>query len=583
MPPKSAAERQRKCRAIMSDEKKEEQRERAKERMRKIRENRSTTKRKAENKKTAERMKRWRAKKRELMLNTSDTSRDTSTVSYHSTQTLGKAVKKVIRCLPKSPRKKKAVIQKLSEKFVVAENPSTSSAGGRPGHSQLVRDTIEDFYLRDDISRQFAGLKDVVSVRCPQTKKRIRKQKRLLMYNVKEVYHLFAHEFPDIKVSPSYFAALRPKEVVLASSHAHTVCCCPYCENVRFLVRATQWTCANPNTTSLLIEKVVCSIENEECMKKRCDSCKTKALDFLTDNVADVAEVRVNQWEGGNLVEKVWDRENFIFEFQRQITHMCRHKYNISTQSKCLRQQKCDLGEDEVIMLSDFAENYTTKFQNEVMAAHWNSPASSSVTIYTVVVYYKAFGETLEKSFAVISNSTKHGSLEVALFNRAILCELKKTVDIRTVHFWTDGAAQHFKNWKTMVVLTYMKDDENMQCDWNFQESYHGKGPHDGIGAICKRTVWKRVIQGRNIVRNAKDFFDIVNTLCKSTTCLYIPETVVESDRGFWESRWATARKAKGIIHARRIVPIEPYVIDMYENSGVNSTFIKTCDLSPTT
>src|SRR5258705_11153405 len=100
-------------------------------------------------------------------------------------------------------------------------------------------------------SRQFAGIKDVVSVRCPQTKKRIRKQKRLLMYNVKEVYHLFAHEFPDIKVSPSYFAALRPKEVVLASSHAHTVCCCPYCESVRFLVRATQWTCANPNTTSV--------------------------------------------------------------------------------------------------------------------------------------------------------------------------------------------------------------------------------------------------------------------------------------------------------------------------------------------
>ncbi len=36
------------------------------------------------------------------------------------------------------------------------------------------------------------------------------------------------------------------------------------------------------------------------------------------------------------------------------------------------------------------------------------------------------------------------------------------------------------------------------------QESYHGKGPHDGIGSVCKRAVWRHILQGRAVVKVAQ-------------------------------------------------------------------------------
>lgn len=37
----------------------------------------------------------------------------------------------------------------------------------------------------------------------------------------------------------------------------------------------------------------------------------------------------------------------------------------------------------------------------------------------------------------------------------------------------------------------------SMYSEWNFFKSYHGKGPHDGIGGAVKRTIWKKVLQGQ--------------------------------------------------------------------------------------
>jgi hypothetical protein len=43
-----------------------------------------------------------------------------------------------------------------------------------------------------------------------------------------------------------------------------------------------------------------------------------------------------------------------------------------------------------------------------------------------------------------------------------------------------------------------------MYCSYSFKESYHGKGPHDGIGAACKRKVWNYILRGQSVAENAK-------------------------------------------------------------------------------
>lgn len=55
------------------------------------------------------------------------------------------------------------------------------------------------------------------------------------------------------------------------------------------------------------------------------------------------------------------------------------------------------------------------------------------------------------------------------------------------------------------LSLSFYKDINKCSAEWNFCESYHGKGPHDGIGALIKWNVYRRVLQGRATVKSAKD------------------------------------------------------------------------------
>ena len=71
------------------------------------------------------------------------------------------------------------------------------------------------------------GKKDFVSVK--QEGKRVHVQKRLMLSNLREVYHEFKEKFPDRKIGFSKFAELRPKHCILAgASGTHSVCACVY-------------------------------------------------------------------------------------------------------------------------------------------------------------------------------------------------------------------------------------------------------------------------------------------------------------------------------------------------------------------
>lgn len=132
-----------------------------------------------------------------------------------------------------------------------------------------------------------------------------------------------------------------------------------------------------------------------------------------------------------------------------------------------------------MILLCDFSENFQCRTQREVMAAHWKKDNSDQVTIYTCVLYFINNGTIDHKSFAIISDTLRHSHREVAVFNERILEEMAKIMTIDEVIVWSDGAASQFKCRYTMVHMLLSKF---YISSWNFFESYHGKGPHDGIG-----------------------------------------------------------------------------------------------------
>ena len=82
-------------------------------------------------------------------------------------------------------------------KELVKEKGVLSLPGPKPGPSLLPEtvDIVHAFYESDDISRVMPGKKDFVSVK--QEGKRVHVQKRLILSNLREVYHEFKEKCPD--------------------------------------------------------------------------------------------------------------------------------------------------------------------------------------------------------------------------------------------------------------------------------------------------------------------------------------------------------------------------------------------------
>ena len=86
------------------------------------------------------------------------------------------------------------------------------------------------------------GKKDYVSI-----KKNVHMQKRLLLYNLKELFVDFKTMNLEIKLGFSRFCTLRPKWCITASaSGTHSVCVCAIHQNLKLLLHPLGVTYKEP-------------------------------------------------------------------------------------------------------------------------------------------------------------------------------------------------------------------------------------------------------------------------------------------------------------------------------------------------
>ena len=104
------------------------------------------------------------------------------------------------------------------------------------GLASLKRTNKLTFYESEEISRQLTGEKDCVSIRLPD-KKKMKKEKQLILSSISGIYEQFTKENPDRKIGFSTFALLRSKLYMLVGAvGTHNVCVCTYHQNVKLLV-----------------------------------------------------------------------------------------------------------------------------------------------------------------------------------------------------------------------------------------------------------------------------------------------------------------------------------------------------------
>lgn len=469
--------------------------------------------------------------------------------SYMSANSFGKAVCRTKRTLPKSPSKRRAVVKKL----LMEELPTAKvSVLFKEAAAKKIKDnpdetttTVQEFYLKDYISRQQPGKRDCISVRDPTNNKRVIKQKKIMIMTILEAFQIFKNENPNVTIKKSKFFELRPSHVLPVSKTPHNVCICKYHGNMDYLVKCLSDAIDSfPKSPKELVSLLVCDVTEENCMMGKCDTCSvTSFYDKLSGLVDDHGtlldkEFTWKQWkESESRVSVVIEEgtlEDVIHTMANQMQHYMRHCFVKRVQSLHFEGIKTSLQdkEDTVLLQVDFAENYSVLFQDEIQSAHW---AHQQITIFTAVAWCKCGS----KSLVVVSDETNHGKYAVWSFLSAIIKRLQQEYpQMKCLKIFTDGCAAQFKNKFTLTNLTFMIEEFGLTADWSFFATSHGKGAVDGVGATVKRAIWTRVKARNCEIQTAMDFAECASTIVKGITVLYISKEEIAGRGPYLDKRW---------------------------------------------
>ena len=62
---------------------------------------------------------------------------------------------------------------------------------------------------------------------------------------------------------------------------------------------------------------------------------------------------------------------------------------------------------------------------------------------------------------------------------------------------WSDGAASQLKGRRPFYFVGRYPPETDLEMRWNFFGFGHGKGEHDGAGAVIKRALTHEQLKGR--------------------------------------------------------------------------------------
>lgn len=385
--------------------------------------------------------------------------------------------------------------------------------------SEETKTKIEEFYEQDEVGRICPGKKDYKSV-CMTYGTKVQHQRRLLLGNLKELYQKWKTDNVNATVGFSTFAMLRPQWCILAGAHGtHSVCVCTIHQNPKLMMATLQ----SKLGYSDLMEKTVCSIDSEQCMMRRCKECP--GVDNLITFVSSLEtcevlqEIEYKQWISTDRTTLVTVKEqisDFVSNLSEKIVNLTRHHYTAKAQSAYLKNLKEEIKpETECIILGDFAENYSFVVQDAAQGFHWEN---SQATLHPFVAYYRSSEKpTLQhKSMCVISDSGKHSTAAFYTFQKYILAHLQTILpNLGKVHYFSDGCAGQYKNRFNFINICHHQKDFNLEAEWNFFATSHGKSACDGIGGTLKRLTAKASLQ-RTTCRQILTPLDMFN-FCKES------------------------------------------------------------------
>lgn len=484
--------------------------------------------------------------------------------------------------MPMIKKMKQYKLQRRASKYFGVTSKSINKANEiqrrktKKALDQAVINKVVSFYEKSSVT---LADKKLIS-------KRTLKKTAFLQRPIRILYENFKAENPSLKIGLTKFAALRPRNIKPVGSIKFQGCLCTYCCNVDLKVAALN-KLANSYSMKSMFEGVygvynatMCpkgtqKYHKSSCIQRRCGSCGVHLLiDQLTPLIQQHGgkEISWRKWErktvnaGGKdvvrqeLVTKTGKLEDCISELQDEVEPLSTHLFHAMWQHSQYSQLKSSLPKGWVLMVADFAENYTCRNQQEIQSAHWSH---NTVTIHPIVCTYHCpkCDELMDESLIFITADVKHDYNAVNTFMCTSVEYLQnKLTDVQQIVRFSDGAACQYKSKGPFTDVAMADTVYKVPTSFHYYGSCHGKGPSDGESAVVKRSASQAAL-ARNVVMNtAEDLFlhckEIAIKDDGTESCLHFQRTIffvekIDRDRGY-ESCDIRTLKGTRSLHAIR-------------------------------
>ena len=246
----------------------------------------------------------------------------------------------------------------------------------------------------------------------------------------------------------------------------------------------------------------MCDPSNHECMMHCCTNCpgKNALCKFLEKELSDIdpdSQFHYSQWQTtdrASLVTVTSTCEEYKDTLTSAINAITKHLFLAKGQANFLRAKKESLKANEVIVLGDFAENYQFLAQEEIQSYHWSKEYCTPHP--HVVCFIDGDGNIQHNSLCFISDDNSHDTNFVYKIQTILADYLKENLPIvDKIFYFSDSCAEQYKNCKNFINLCHHQHDFNMDVEWIFVATSHGKSPCDRVGGFVKHYVAKRSLQ----------------------------------------------------------------------------------------
>ena len=136
---------------------------------------------------------------------------------------------------------------------------------------------------------------------------------------------------------------------------------------------------------------------------------------------------------------------------------------------------KENLSGNELIILLDFAENYSFVVQDAAQGFRWEN---SQATLHPFVEYFRSSNGDLKHTSmcCVISDSSKYDQTPIHCFLTKVITLMKQKVNnIKITHYYSDGTPSQYKSYKGLVNLCHHKLDRGINSRSNMAATARDK------------------------------------------------------------------------------------------------------------